>query len=313
MLINAFGCLSLRCLVAAFAVVALTCATPQTSTAQPRSSSKKSDKPDVKPLDLVTSDGVNLRAFYFPSDKGIEAVPVMIVHEWQGQASPYAPLVLQLWKAGCAVIVPELRGHGNSKTQQTPGGTRELELSRMRRADVMAMINNDLERVKKFIIQENNQRRLNANALVVIGIREGAVIAAHWAVRDLNFPSIGRVKQGQDVKALVLVSPERTVEGISLDDTMKDRLLPMLPFLVMVGESSRQVNDTDRFIKRLESSKKRLGRGEVRGLYYDVIPTALDGHRLVNDIANVIPRISRFVENQVISNAARFQWVERPE
>ena len=42
---------------------------------------------------IKTKDNIKLRTFYFPSNKGKEAIPVLIVHEWKGQASPYAKLV----------------------------------------------------------------------------------------------------------------------------------------------------------------------------------------------------------------------------
>jgi pimeloyl-ACP methyl ester carboxylesterase len=273
---------------------------------------KKPERPAPRTVELVTMDGVKLRAFYFPSDKGKEAVPVIVVHEWQGQASPYAPLVNALWEAGCAVIVPELRGHGASKTQEIGGRKQDFVISRMGKADVANMITGDLETVKKFLAEENNAGLLNLNALTLIGIREGAVIAAHWAVRDLNFPSVGAVKQGQDVKAMVLISPERTVKGFSLDDALKDRFLPQLPFLVVVGQSSRQAPDAEKFQKKLELLKVRAARGEASDLSYEALATSLEGPALVNDVPAVIPKVKAFVVSKVVANAGRIPWVERP-
>jgi pimeloyl-ACP methyl ester carboxylesterase len=273
---------------------------------------KKPERPAPRTLELVTMDGVKLRAFYFPSDKGKEAVPVIVVHEWQGQASPYAPLVKALWEAGCAVIVPELRGHGASKTQEFGGRKQDFVVSRMGKIDVGNMITGDLETVKKFLAEENNAGLLNLNALTLIGIREGAIIASHWAVRDLNFPSVGAVKQGQDVKAMVLISPERTIKGFSLDDSLKDRFLPQLPFMVVVGQSSRQAPDAEKFQKKLESLKVRAARGQPSDLQYDLLPTSLEGPALVNDVPGVFEKVKTFVVDKVVANAGRIPWVERP-
>lgn len=265
----------------------------------------------MRSLDLTTNDNVKLRAFYFPSDKGKEAIPVIVVHEWQGQAGPYGPMVKALWEAGCAVIVPELRGHGGSRVQELGGRTREFDVNRMGRADVLGMITGDLEAVKKFLVQENNAQKLNLNALTLIGIREGAVLASHWAIRDLNFPSVGSIKQGQDVKAMVLVSPERMLKGLTLEATLADRQFWQLPFLILVGQSSRQAEDTDRFQKRLETQKKRAHRGAVTGLQYEAIATSLDGHALINDAPGVIDKIKGFVVSEMVNNSSKFPWVER--
>jgi hypothetical protein len=181
----------------------------------------------------------------------------------------------------------------------------------MGKADVMSMMTGDLEAVKKFLATENNAQKLNLNALTLIGIREGAVLASHWAVRDLNFPSVGSIKQGQDVKAMVLISPERLHKGFNLEDTLSDRTFWQLPFLIIVGESSRQAGDADRFHKRLETLKKRAARGVSSGLQYEVINTSLEGHALVNDAPGVIEKVKTFVVTEMVNNSSKFPWVER--
>jgi alpha-beta hydrolase superfamily lysophospholipase len=236
---------------------------------------------------------------------------VILLHEWQGQASPYAGLVKTLWDAGCAVVVPEFRGHGGSKEQTTGGKKLELDVGRMGKADVMSMITGDLEAVKKFLVEENNAQRLNLNALTLIGIREGAILASHWAVRDLNFPSVGALKQGQDVKAMVLISPERIIKGVALDEAINDRIFVQLPFQIIVGKTSRQASETERFHKRLEGLKKRMARGDVKDLQYVELPTSLDGPSLINDVPGVIEKVKTFIDTTMIANAGRIPWVSR--
>jgi pimeloyl-ACP methyl ester carboxylesterase len=167
--------------------------------------------------------------------------------------------------------------------------------------------------VKKFLVEENNAQKLNLNALTLIGVREGAVLASHWAVRDLNFPSVGAIKQGQDVKAIVLISPERLLKGFTLEETLSDRFFVQLPFLIVVGQNSRQAGDAERFHKRLETVKKRATRGEAVGLHYEAIATSLDGHALINDAPGVIDKVTAFVVNEMVRNSSKFPWVERPE
>jgi len=265
----------------------------------------------MEPLELVTRDGVKLRAFYFPSDKGKEAVPVIICHEWQGQASPYQKLVKQLWDAGCAVIVPEFRGHGGSREFEVNGKKVAFDLARMSKLDVGKIITGDMEAVKKFLRKENNDGRLNLNSLALVGIREGAIIAAHWAVADWNFPSVGAMKQGQDVKAIVLVSPEKILKGVSLDETLQDRFLWQLPFYVVVGRGSEQFGDADRFFKRLETMRKRAGRGATDGLWLEPVQTSLSGPALINEVPGVAEKITLFIKKELVDQAKSFPYVER--
>jgi pimeloyl-ACP methyl ester carboxylesterase len=265
----------------------------------------------MESLELVTKDNVTLRAFYFASDKGKEAVPVIIVHEWQGQASPYGNLAKSLWEAGCAIIVPELRGHGGSRSYQVAGRQMEFDTARMSKSDVGNMITGDMEAVKKYLREENNANRLNLNALTLIGVGGGAVIAAQWAVGDLNFPSVGSMKQGQDVKALALVSPEKILRGVSLDETLQDRYLWQLPFTVIVGRGSPQFSDADRFYKRLETMKKRAGKGTTTGLQMHALPTSLTGPALVNEAPGVIEKLTSFVKAEVVDKASKIPWVLR--
>ena len=270
--------------------------------------------PKLKPrtVTLKTKDGIELRAFYFPSEKGKEAPTVLLVHEWQGQASPYGPLVLALSKAGCAVLVPDYRGHGGSREYINARGEKsEFNLAQMSRNDVEAIVNFDLETAKGFLKEENNKGLLNLNALVVIGVREGCVMGAQWASRDWGFPSIGRLKQGQDVKAMVLISPENVVKGIPLDSAIMNPNIVRLPMMIVAGNESPEASEAARIAKRVEGVKKRLGRGEATGFQLMMANTALSGPSLVNDVGSVIPAIVKFVTNEVVVSDSSNPWVER--
>lgn len=272
---------------------------------------KKKEKPPMQPLDLVTADGVQIRAYYFPSTVGKEAIPVIVVHEFESQAGAYAGLVRKLSDLGCAVIVPDLRGHGASRPQATTEKSK-VDLSKMTKVDVLATITGDLEAVKKFLVLENNAERLNLNALAMVGIGEGAVIAGQWAMRDLNFPSTGTIKQGQDVKAMVLVSPRRSHKGVSLEDALNDPLLATLPFLIVFGNESPHLGDSERLVKKLETAKKRITRGEPVGLTVSPVKSSLTGKQLVSDVPDTVTKIAAFLD-QLVKNAPRIPWVERPE
>ena len=187
----------------------------------------------------------------------------------------------------------------------------EFNLSQMSRQDVEAIVNFDLETAKGFLKDENNEGRLNLNALVVIGVREGCVLGAQWAKRDWAFPSVGRLKQGQDVKAMVLISPEKQIKGVPIDPAISDPNLIRLPIMIVAGSESPEASEARRIGKRVEGYKTRLGRGEASGFELSMPGTALSGPSLVSDVSSVIPAIVKFVTSEVVVSDTTNPWVER--
>ena len=63
---------------------------------------------------MVTQDGVILSVTYYPGAKGKDSIPVVLLHEKNGSSKDFDTLVPELVKQGMAVLVPDLRGHGES-------------------------------------------------------------------------------------------------------------------------------------------------------------------------------------------------------
>lgn len=293
------------------AVVAVIVLTMHSAVGQIR---KPAEDPKLKPrpVTLKTKDGVNLVAAYFPSEKGKDAITVLLVHEWQGQMAPYAKLVNTLRSAGCAVLVPDYRGHGGSTEYvDSRGVTKKFNIARMSKRDIENIIKYDLEESKQFLKEENNEELLNLNAMVVIGVQEGCVMAAHWTVRDWKFPSVGSVKQGQDVKAFVMISPEKVVKGVPLDSALSDKNLLRLPIMLVAGVTSPEYEETERLHSRIEIVKKKASRGEAKGIELKTIKSSLSGQALVNKTPDVIPAIVKFVTESVKVSESENPWVER--
>jgi pimeloyl-ACP methyl ester carboxylesterase len=274
---------------------------------------KKSAPPKPRPVTLPTKDGLELSAFYFGSNKGKEAIPVLLVHEWKGEIKFYGALCLALRDAGCAVLAVDYRGHGGSREYTDRSGkTKEFDLKTMNKSHVAAIANNDLEAAKAFLKTENNEGKLNLNALVVVGVRDGCVLAAGWAQTDWRFPSVGSRKQGQDVKALVLISPKRLLKGIPIENALVDPAIASLPIMIVVGDGSSEQSDTDRIHKRVEAMKKKLGgTKEPEGLNLLTVNVPLGGHALVKGAPNVIPEIIKFVTTEVEISELDNPWIER--
>ncbi|MGB7346002.1 MAG: alpha/beta fold hydrolase [Pirellulaceae bacterium] len=298
--------------VCIIAVVAILLASPALS--QDRKKTKEDPKLKPQSIVLKTDDGLALRAFYFPSNKGKEALSVLLVHEWQGQASPYGPLVVALRDAGCAVIVPDYRGHGGSKEYTDQRGEKQsFNIAQMGKRDVQNIILYDLEEAKRFLKKKNDEEELNLNALVVIGVREGCVLATHWAQRDWSFAPVGAKKRGQDVKALVLISPKKVLKGIALDATLSNPAILSLPIQLVAGQGSPEESEADRIHKRLESIRKRMNQGTVEGLKLTISKASFSGPQLVTNTPDVNPSIVKFITENVIidENQDLNPWIKR--
>ena len=282
------------------------------STSRGSSETEEDEKLKPRPVTLKTKDGIEVRSFYFPSDQGKDAIPVLIVHEWQGQASPYLQLVLALRDAGCAVLVPDYRGHGGSISYMDHRGREQkFDVSRMGKRDIGNIIAMDLEKAKGFLKEENNAGNLNLNALVVIGIREGCIMGSTWASRDWRFPSVGRMKQGQDVKAIVMISPDKQIKGVPIDPVLKDPNILRLPILIVGGSTNPEAKETRRIGKRIEGAKVRFGGGTAPGYKLEMVETSLTGAALVNEAPEVIPTIVDFIKDEVRVSDDENPWIER--
>ena len=282
-----------------------------TSSALAQRTAKK-EKPEPRVVDLRTKDGMELQAFYFPSSKGKEAIPVLIIHEWKGQASPYINLVKALAAADCAVLVPVYRAHGKSTTyKDRTGKEKKFNLAAMNKVDIKNIMAYDIEEAKRFLKEENNAEKLNLNALAVIGVKEGAVLAANWSSNDWKFPQVGLKKQGQDVKALVFISPEKLLKGVTIDQALMDPHLLRLPLMIVEGNRSG-TSDAAKIHKKLAGIKRRMGGGEIKGLEFMEMPEKLNGPMLINQSKKVIPSIVKFITSNVEVTEFENPWINRP-
>jgi pimeloyl-ACP methyl ester carboxylesterase len=100
--------------------------------------------------------------------------------------------------------------------------------------DYRAMADYDLTLLKKFLIFENNQERLNLNKLAIAGIDMGAALAAIWANREW---SSGSVRNGRKVKTVILISPAASqMKGIFTNKTLRENVT----FMIAVGKNSAE-------------------------------------------------------------------------
>ena len=309
----------------------------------PKKTSGKKGQPSPKrePLVLLTSDGVRLATTYFPGTKKKETVPIILLHMHKGSGSDYAELAASLQKLGHAVLVPDLRGHGNSTERR--GTQVTLSAETMSRADFIRMVGGDMEALKDFLRQENNDGKLNIEKLCVVGAEMGASVALTWTQLDWSRPPVGVYKLGQDVKALVLISPEWSTPGLPLKPvlTKSNARFPLtdpllinaakkgtigfknpqaldmrreVSVLIIAGKgNSRAVRDARRLhtmLKRYHPDPPPKERAKEQDLYYGTLDTSLQGTKMLGVSGlNLGGLIAEFVRRRLVDRP--FPWQHR--
>src|SRR5262249_35007554 len=135
-----------------------------------------------------------------------------------------------------AVIAVDLRAHGDSTKQVAPNGAQQnLDAAKVGKADVYAMARIDMEEVHRFLVTKNDEGSLNLNKLCLVGAGMGASVAANWAAEDWSVPPLAIGKQGQDVKALVLISPRWTFQALSMQGPLRMRPLKEQAWMLIYG------------------------------------------------------------------------------
>ena len=282
----------------------------------PLAAAKKLPPPEE--LTLATSDGLALRATYFASLLGKEAVPVILLHSSKGSRGDFASMAVDLQKLGHAVLVPDLRGHGESTQLKNPQTQREVDLdaTRFSRMDYLKMVNFDMEKLKNFLRDKNNAGELNLEKLCVVGVELGAVVALNWAALDWSWPILATGKQGQDVKALALISPEWTIKGgFSINEALATNAVQSeLSIMLIAGASnSKSMSDTKRMYAGFERSHPAPPAGEEaekQDLFLIPLKTSLAGGKILGEPSlNLNAIIAQFIDYRLVKK--QFAWSER--
>jgi pimeloyl-ACP methyl ester carboxylesterase len=226
--------------------------------------------PKAKKLTLETSDGVGLAAWYYAAPK--DAAPlatVILVHDLEGSHKSVEPLALGLQNAGCAVVAPDLRGHGASAMRTSPSGEEDrLDPKTFKKSDLELIaaavggrvrdqsgLRGDIEAVRNFIKERSDAGELDIDRLCVVGSGAGATLAALWTAADWAWPPIASGPQGQQVRALVLISPAWATKGLTISPALATEALKReVPILVLAGKDDR---DASRLADQLKRQRPR--------------------------------------------------------
>lgn len=224
------------------------------------------ESPPAQELTLATSDGIDLAVQYFGVAEGAKpAATVILIHDLGGSSDALAPLATTLQQAGCAVVVPDLRGHGQSSiaayAKAAPDGNqskllklpdfKQMAITGGGRVRGQSDIRGDIETVRHWLKKQSDAGVLDLDKLVVVGSGLGGAIAASWTAGDAAWPMIASGPQGGDVKAIVLVDPAFTTKGFSIGPALAaEPVKSKIPILIMGGSASRDAPKIFEQLKR---------------------------------------------------------------
>jgi len=299
------------------------------------------------PVDMVlkTNDGVNLHCTYFePVDLnpkpektdqqdqpegeewGKTVIPWILVHDWDGRRQDLFAFAEELQKRGSnAVIVPDLRGHGGSTVAD--GQPDVLDRNKFRRQELLGMIN-DIERCKKFLVQENNAGKLNIDLLNILAIGESASITMAWVIKDWYAfpPYAGSIKQAQDVKTVTLVSPKRKFSSLNINAELRhpmfsgrDPRIPNIPTLIAWADLDEiSQKDGSYILDTMQKGRPDVSRiaddelrRELTTLYSVPLNLNASGTELMRTNLGLRETIVRFVAAKVGAKRGNHPWQNR--
>jgi pimeloyl-ACP methyl ester carboxylesterase len=323
---------------------------PARATAADEAAAKKTDEaadqsepPKPEDVPLTTDDDLELKASFYPGTKGPESIPVIIIHGLGPKCNrldftQQGGLAEQLQGTlGCAVIVPDLRGHGESTkwSDELQKRLREqhkrpkdpIKADKVKPADRDAMLEQDLRAVKDFLWKKNNKKELNLDKLTVIGVEDGCALALSYAAADAegyenHRATFGPLKLGNFLKALVLISPVTRVTGLNsaqqvLHNQQFQDLRRDLPIMILAGDESPQYfNEAERLQKLFVGGRPKLGAGnkldDMTLWFYGKgkTNTKLQGAKLISEVSLKVPeKIAKFMKVRLVDNPDAKQWV----
>lgn len=208
----------------------------------------------VEELRLETSDGIRIAAWYYPAAEDAKTdATVILIHDVEGSHETVDTLARSLQGVGHAVVAPDLRGHGGSGLR--PGGAKSDtgDHRLLKKPDLesiaaatggshrgQAALQGEIEAVRNWIKQKSETGELNIDRLCVVGCGLGATLASMWTAADWNWPPTTSGPQGQQVRALALISPVWASKGISMSLPMKsDAIQHQVPIMVLAGKGDR--------------------------------------------------------------------------
>jgi len=234
--------------VAILAVATILCSVPSVS------AQTKKKRGTILDTTLTARDGWPIAITYYASTLGKETPVVILLHNrnssrlvWKGTKG----FARRLQENGYAVIAVDLRKHGESKPAGlSPVPAKKGGGAKLRRNDYALLITQDLSAVKRFILKEHHQKKLNIRKTAIIAPEMSAPLAVGFAYRDWMrkpWPDAAtlaaRTPRGQDIRAIVFLSPEENLPGLRTGRQLLGLATPFWGVSAMIGYGTGDTAD----------------------------------------------------------------------
>ncbi|MCA8981478.1 MAG: alpha/beta fold hydrolase [Planctomycetes bacterium] len=172
-------------------------------------------------VEIKTRDNLTLKgSMYAPKKKGYRAPAALLVHGAGENRAELEKIGTTLQKRGFAVLSIDLRGHGDSVSEE---------------CDWSKMSEEDRERTWAYALRDiaagaaylRSRDDVHTSNLSIVGVRSGSAIAARYAKTDEN------------VRALVLIAPQATELGFDLSEDLNE--LGGMPTLILASKDGRNL------------------------------------------------------------------------
>lgn len=258
-----------------------------------------------------TGDGWSLPVTYFKSAQGKESPVVVLLHGTGGSRQVFGSerggFAKALQDRGYAVVTVDLRKHGEA---QAPAASRGP--AKVTALDYGSMVTQDLEAVKAFLMERHEAGELNVRKLGIVAAGDTAPVAANYALADWlktpypDAPTLeARTPRGQDVQALVFLSPTENAGRATMGKVLGDLRARNVAAFIAVGAEDREDRGTARKVY------DRLGGADAKDrVFLESYEQVKDrGTDLLGGRTPAPARIVAFLDKQLKERAGN--WVSR--
>lgn len=280
---------------------------------KPERGASSQARPEVKveSVDLTTKDGFPLRATWYEGYLGKSAAPLLMLHDIGGSRQDFSRIATYFAENGHCVLVPDWRGHGDSRTD---AAGRVYQPRRYGLVESLA-VQADIEACKRFLIRKNDAEVCNIELMAILAAGASGMPALQWSVLDWSYLPAA-IKQGQDVKAVVLLSPPRTHQAWQMAPVLRAPLIvgqghpQPLELMFVVGEKSEVSRDVRSMYQQLSGMRGRRDEADdwaKHNVYLLATESEHLGVDLVLQHPQVVPdRIFDFLEYRVFDRADEY-------
>jgi pimeloyl-ACP methyl ester carboxylesterase len=164
---------------------------------------------------------------------------------------------------GYAVVTVDLRKFGDSKVAG--------DMTNIRPDDWEKMSSSDLFAVKQFLYEKHQAKQLNMNKMAIVAAGPTAPVALNFAAADLAMPPHddapvleNKTPRGQDVRAIVLLSPEMSAGRLTSNKALNVIRVPAAGIAMVVVAGAQDTADKGSAKKVFELMDKAQAKNEKR-------------------------------------------------